>query len=158
MHISLLESNIIDHHGPFLQRAFVAMHAHRYGSQLLEDVSLEVQLHRPFGLVEVVELEFVRIETWRHAKRRRRIPRLEIGTLSASNEFESYVLGAFGKEPKRNELVTAHVVSHEFAVFLGLSEHLHIDSLPVVWYPQFVIEGSSNIVRSHSRGCGGRWI
>ncbi len=38
MHISLLESDIVDHHGTFLQCAFVAMHAHRDGSQLLEDV------------------------------------------------------------------------------------------------------------------------
>jgi hypothetical protein len=40
--ISLLESDVVDHYGPFLKRAFVTKHAYRYGSQLLEDIPLEV--------------------------------------------------------------------------------------------------------------------
>ena len=40
--ISLFEGDVVDHYGPFLQRAFVTKHAHRDGSQLLEDVPLEV--------------------------------------------------------------------------------------------------------------------
>jgi hypothetical protein len=39
---SLLESDVVDHYGPFLQRAFITKHAHRNGSQLLENVPLEV--------------------------------------------------------------------------------------------------------------------
>ena len=53
---------------PFSIVAFVAKHAHRDGSQLLEDVPLEGQWRSPLGLVEGVELEFVSIETRRHRK------------------------------------------------------------------------------------------
>src|SRR5687767_8449166 len=98
------------------------MHAYCDGCQLFQDVPLEVQGHRPLGLVEGVEFEFIRIETRRDPERCQRISRFKISPLTASNKFDSYVLRTLGKNPQRDVLVAADVISRKFAVFLGLSE------------------------------------
>ena len=38
--VSLLESNVVNHHRSFFTRALIAVHADRDGSQLLQDVKL----------------------------------------------------------------------------------------------------------------------
>src|SRR5687768_331167 len=63
--ISLLESDVVNHHGAALQHAFCAKDAHCDGSQLLKHVLLEIHARRPIGLGEGVELDLVVIESGR---------------------------------------------------------------------------------------------
>jgi hypothetical protein len=60
--ISLFESDVVDDHGPALDPTFFAEHAHGDGSQLLENITLQVELRGPLGLVEGIEFQLVRIE------------------------------------------------------------------------------------------------
>src|SRR5437763_4895475 len=95
--------------------------------------TLQIKLSRLLRLAKEIEFEFIAIETRRQANSRRRIPGLETGALTAGNQLEFDVLGSFGKDAERDELIADHIVRNEFAILFGLPEHLHVDSLPLVW-------------------------